>query len=81
MFASCPYCKQAMKWMEELKSENAEYAGIDVTIIDEKKQPEISDQYDYYYVPTYFIDGNKVHEGAASKEKVESVFKQFLAQG
>jgi hypothetical protein len=27
------------------------------------KHPDIADQYDYYYVPTYYLDGIKFHEG------------------
>jgi len=34
---------------------------------------DIADQYDYYYVPCYFINESKVHEGAASKEIIRKV--------
>ncbi|KAF0197209.1 MAG: glutaredoxin-like protein [Bacillota bacterium] len=66
--------------MEELKGENENYAAIEVALINEKLQPELAAQYDYYLVPTYFINANKVHEGAASKETVRNVFEKFLAQ-
>jgi thioredoxin 1 len=75
---SCPYCRSALAWMDELKKENPHYASIDINIIDEGEHPEIADNYDYYYVPTYYIDGTKVHEGAASKEIVKSVFDKAL---
>lgn len=75
---SCPYCKEALDWMEELKSENSVYTDLEITIIDEAAQPEVAQNHDYYYVPTYFVDEQKVHEGAASKEIVENVFKQAL---
>jgi thioredoxin 1 len=73
---SCPFCKQALSWMNELKSENPDYSEVAVTIIDENEQPELANQYDYYYVPTYYVSGTKVHEGAASKSIVKEVFEK-----
>jgi thioredoxin 1 len=64
--------------MEELKAESSKYASIEVTMIDENLQPDIANQYDYYYVPTYYIDGKKVHEGAASKDIIRQVFDSTL---
>lgn len=77
---SCPYCKQALRWMEELRNEQAEYNRVAVTIIDENLQPDQAKKYDYYYVPTYYVDGIKVHEGAATKDIVRSVFDKSLGQ-
>ena len=76
MFESCPHCNRARTWMEELKNENPKYQQIDVTMMDEKLQPAIAKAYDYYYVPTYFIEGVKVHEGPASKEIIKEVFEK-----
>ncbi|SHJ16181.1 thioredoxin family protein [Lutispora thermophila] len=73
---SCPYCKQALSWMEELKKENPAYEEVAFTIIDEKENPDIADKYDYYLVPTYYVNGKKVHEGAASREIVENILKE-----
>ncbi|MGH4137688.1 glutaredoxin family protein [Clostridium sp.] len=72
----CPYCKKALAWMENLKKSNPEYANIEIKIIDEELQPDIAKQYTYYYVPTYYVDGIKVHEGVASKDIVNAVFKK-----
>ena len=60
--------------MEELKNENPKYAGIEVQIVDEQEQAELAAQHDYFYVPAYYINGEKVHEGAATKEIVKQVF-------
>ncbi|MFZ5967794.1 MAG: thioredoxin family protein [Bacillota bacterium] len=76
MMESCPYCKEASKWMEEVKKENPKYFNIEITTIDERIQPGIANKYDYYYVPTYYIDGKKVHEGAVSKDIVREVFEK-----
>lgn len=73
---SCPYCRKAHHWMEQLRNENPAFTALDITIIDETLQPGIANQYDYYYVPTYYVDGIKVHEGAATKEIVKGVFEK-----
>lgn len=44
-------------------------------IIDEELEPSIAKQYDYYYVPTYFVDGVKIHEGATSKTQLIDAFE------
>ena len=72
----CPYCKQAYHIMDDLKKTNPEYANIEVKIIDEERQPEIAKQYDYYYVPTYYVNGVKVHEGVPSKDIIRRVFEE-----
>ena len=64
----CPHCKRAISWIEELKNENPKFAAIEVNIIDEELHPEISKQYDYYYVPTYYVDGVKIYEGGTTKD-------------
>jgi len=78
MMASCPYCQNAKKWMDELFESDAKYAGIPLTVIDENKNPALAAKYDYYYVPTYYINDEKVHEGAASFEIVKKVFDGAL---
>lgn len=75
---NCPYCKQAMKWMEELFDENPSYKDIDITYIEESEQPQIADSLDYWYVPTYFVDGIKLHEGAATKDKIKAVLEKAI---
>ncbi|MBU3192224.1 thioredoxin family protein [Clostridium bowmanii] len=72
----CPYCKKALAWMEDIKNKNPQYANIEIKIIDEELQPDIAKQYTYYYVPTYYVDGIKVHEGVASKDIVNAVFEK-----
>lgn len=74
--ASCPYCRRALQYMEDLFARHPEYAELSLVKIDEVEEPELADQYDYYYVPTYYIGTQKVHEGAASPEQIEAVFAQ-----
>ena len=74
MMATCPHCKAALQWMDKLYSENGEYKSIEIEMIDERVHPDIAEKYDYYYVPTYYVDGEKLHEGTASLENVRRVF-------
>ena len=79
MFASCPHCKLALKCLDELKVAHPEYAAVPFEMIDERKQPDGAEKYDYYYVPTFYVDGEKVHEGHAEMADVEKVFQAALA--
>ena len=75
---SCPYCKNARKWMDEILKSDAKYSEIPLTIIDEVKEPDLAAKFDYYYVPTYYLDDKKVHEGVASFEIVKKVFDEAM---
>ena len=72
----CLHCKRAINWIDEVKQENPKYKEIKVEIIDEEKTPEIAKQYDYYYVPTYFVGKRKAFEGGTTKEIVRKVFEE-----
>lgn len=74
----CPHCNNARKWIKELQEENSEYQQIEVTLIDEEKQVDLANSYDYYYVPAIFDGNNKLHEGVASKEKIKDIFDTLL---
>ncbi len=76
---SCPYCRKAATWMNELLTEHPEYRDIEVEVIDENAKPDFAAKYDYYYVPTYYVDGVKVHEGAATREIVDQVYQKALS--
>ena len=46
----CPFCKKALRYIEELKAEYPEFQPIEIEMIEETQHPDIADQYDYYYV-------------------------------
>ena len=75
---SCPYCQKARKWMKEILESDEKYREIPLTVIDELEEPEISAKFDYNYVPTYYIDDEKVHDGAATFEMVKKIFDDAL---
>lgn len=72
----CPHCKRAINWIEEVKQENPQYKDIKVEIIDEEKMPAKAKQYDYYYVPTYYVGNRKAFEGGTTKDIVCKVFEE-----
>lgn len=74
----CPWCIQALKRVDELKSTRAEYHNLEITIIDEEKQPELARQYKYWYVPTFFLDDQKIYEGVKELAKVDDVFAKAV---
>ena len=74
----CPFCKRAIQYINELKTEHPELASIEIETIEESQHPEIADQYDYYYVPTFYIDEEKVHEAGIYKNEMEEVLRKAL---
>lgn len=69
----CPYCKQALQYLDELKSE---YPEVKLEMIEETEQPDLANQYDYYYVPTFYLDQVKLHEGPVTKEDVSQILEK-----
>lgn len=78
MFDSCPYCQKALKYLKELQTQE-KYKYLEVEMINERKQPEIAEKYDYYYVPTFYVDEEKIHEGSAEIEDVQRVLNLALS--
>lgn len=59
---SCGYCDKACRALDELFEENPAYLQIPLTRIEESREPELADRYDYYAVPSFFVDGKKIFE-------------------
>ena len=76
----CPYCAAAFKAIDELKQN---YPPLDLEVIDENTQPKLAGKFtDYYYVPTMYVDGNKIYEahpGENYSECLANVKKVFEA--
>lgn len=77
--AQCPYCRRADQWIKELIEEKPEYKSIKIRTILEDVEADLADQYDYYYVPSFYSGDKKLHEGAATKEIIKKVMDRFLA--
>lgn len=75
---NCPFCKKAMGSIDRLRAEHPELAAVPVETIEESRHPEVADRYDYYYVPTFYLDGEKVHEGGIYPDEVERILRRAL---
>jgi len=75
---TCPYCRRAFEMMDQLRKQHPEYEKVQIEVIGESKEPEKTEGYDYWYVPTFFVDGRKILEGVPTLEKVEQVFQEAL---
>ena len=78
MFEECPHCQRVQEMIIEIFAEHPEYVEVPFTVIDERKNPEIAEEYDYYYVPTFYTGDEKMMEGVPSKEAIEKVFAKAL---
>lgn len=75
---ACPHCLLAERLLKELIAETPAYAGIPITRINEVKQRDLAERYDYWYVPCFILDGEKLHEGHAEKEDLRRVLDAAL---
>jgi glutaredoxin len=80
MFIGCPHCKRAEEMIADIFACHPEYAKVPFTVINEHKNPEIADQYDYYYVPTFYTGDVKMMEGVPTKEAIEKAFAKALEE-
>lgn len=74
-FEGCPFCRFARRWVREAREENPALEAVEIEMIDEQLHPAVARQYDYYYVPCFYVDGKKVHEGACTKGKVVRILE------
>ena len=81
----CGYCAKARQALDELFRENPAYAEIPLTRIEESREPELADTYDYYAVPSFFIGKDKLFEAHIGmryedmKREVRRVIEAALA--
>ena len=67
-----------LRRLEELEAAHPELAAVSIELIEESEQPAVADAFDYYYVPTFYVDGVKVHEGGIYPEEVEKILRSAL---
>lgn len=75
---TCPFCRKALRYIEEAKAAHPELAAVEIEMIEESEQPALADTYDYYYVPTFYVGDVKVHEGGIWPDEVEKVLRKAL---
>jgi hypothetical protein len=67
--------------MEELKREHPEYAGVEIRRVEERREREFAKGFDYYYVPSFYVDGVKLHEGVATRRSSNPSIKRRSPDG
>lgn len=70
---NCPFCRKALRYIEQAKAAHPELQPVAIEMIEESEQSDLADTFDYYYVPTFYVDGVKVHEGGIYAEEVEKI--------
>ena len=75
---NCPFCKRALHYVDEAKAEHPELAEVEIELIEESERPDVADRYDYYYVPTFYLGQEKLHEGGIYKDEVVEVLRRAL---
>ena len=81
----CPYCVNARKAAAELFQEEPAYGALTLRWIEEKQEPALADERDYYRVPSLFYRGDKLyecsplHSYAAIKAHLKAAFDKVLA--
>lgn len=83
---NCPYCRFADKAIEELQEENPAFREISIRRIEENQEPKLAAQRDYYYVPSFFLNSEKLYEAQPGqdmvvvKENVRRVFETVVSK-
>lgn len=72
----CPHCQKALRLQEVLLATHPEYRAIPLRLVDESREVDFANAHDYYYVPTYYVGEEKVHEGIVDAAIVERVFQR-----
>lgn len=74
---NCPYCIRVNGYLEELLNEE-NYKSIRIRHIDESKESELANSYNYYLVPSFFLNNEKLFEGIMDKEDVRKVLDTVI---
>jgi glutaredoxin len=80
----CPYCRQAEELLTELFAERPEFKTIPLRRVNENAEAALAEQYDYWYVPTFFLGDEKLYEADARdgekavREKLTRVLETAL---
>ena len=74
----CPHCQKAFEFIDELQDENDLYRLIKPHLVEELLEIDYAAMFDYFLVPTFYIDEEKVHEGVINKEQVRKILDATL---
>ncbi len=82
----CPYCRNAIRAMDELEKAHSAYEEVPIEWIEENKEAERARAFagSYHYVPAMFVDGRKIYEAYPGesyeecKGHVDEVFRAAM---
>ena len=77
-FEGCPACGRAKEWIRELQAEKPELNQAKVEKIDVYKTLDFKAPAPFTYVPTFFMDGRKLLEGAVTKAEIEKMLRAAI---
>ena len=75
----CKHCRKEVEYIDELKHENMLYRNVEIEVNDEVKDEAKTRGYDYWYVPAFFVNNQKIHEGVPSKESIQEVLEEAIS--
>ena len=78
ILSDCPYCHNADRMIAQLTAENPAYESLTIKRVDEAVETEFANSLDYYYVPTFYVGGEKLLEGVPTLAKVRAVLDRAL---
>jgi hypothetical protein len=71
-YANLPALSKRAPVDERAAGRKPAYSKIEVSLIDENKQPDIANQYDYYYVPCYLLTTAKSTKAWPQRDRAPS---------
>ncbi|MBE6115123.1 MAG: thioredoxin [Erysipelotrichaceae bacterium] len=74
---NCPYCKKAFRIWEDIRNEE-KYKNIELELHEEREEAELANSFDYYYVPCFYYDHKKLHEGAIDEAEMRTMLDQLV---
>ena len=73
---NCPYCIRMLRKIETLLATYPAWREVPLHIVDEKQDPAMARQFDYYYVPALYLGEKKVYEEGVLHADLASIFRQ-----
>ncbi|MGI6174875.1 MAG: glutaredoxin [Christensenellales bacterium] len=75
---NCPRCRSVMRYLDELMWQYPIYKTIQIRIIDEAIESDLAAQHDYSDVPSFFYNGQMLHEGKADRQMTKRILDTVL---
>jgi glutaredoxin len=74
----CGYCRRAEQLIEAAICSHPEFTAIEIEYVDEAREHERAHRHDYYYVPTFYVGQEKLHEGPVTDADIDRILRCAL---